>query len=154
MSKIKTETDGLLEQYKLYVQMADNISSRRSQTNAFYITVISALIAIQTLAAENYTMPQQYTSQLTVGILGILLCVTWYFNIQSYSQLNSGKFQIIHEMEEKLPFQCYMKEWELLGRGENGRQYLQLTRIEKIVPLLLILPFIFALWFGISGMLK
>lgn len=148
------ETEILLEQYKLYVQMADNISSRRSQTNAFYITIISALIAIQTLAVENYSFTEQLVSQITVGLLGILLCIVWYMNIQSYSQLNSGKFKVIHEMEERLPYACYKKEWDFIGKGEDSAKYFQLTKVEKFVPALLGLPFIFALVYGLVGLLK
>ncbi|MCK4735084.1 MAG: hypothetical protein KAT65_21710, partial [Methanophagales archaeon] len=36
----------LLEQYKLYVEMADRISTRRAQTNRFYISLLSGLLAL------------------------------------------------------------------------------------------------------------
>ena len=38
--------DHLLEQYKLYVEMADRVSQRRDQSNRFYVTIISALVAL------------------------------------------------------------------------------------------------------------
>ncbi len=38
--------DHLLEQYKLYVEMADRISERRANANSFFFTVITALISI------------------------------------------------------------------------------------------------------------
>ena len=31
--------DHLIEQYKLYVEMADRVSARRAQTNRFYISL-------------------------------------------------------------------------------------------------------------------
>ncbi len=35
-----------LEIYKLYVEMADRISSRRHNTNSFFLTINSAVIAV------------------------------------------------------------------------------------------------------------
>ena len=35
-----------LEIYKLYVQMADNISARRQSANSFFLTVNTAIIGI------------------------------------------------------------------------------------------------------------
>lgn len=34
--------DLLIEQYKLYVEMADRISARRAETNKFYISLLTA----------------------------------------------------------------------------------------------------------------
>ena len=132
----------LLEQYKLFVEMADNVSARRAQTNSFYITVLSALLAVLSLSAESFSSDVQNIAFLAVSILGLVLCYVWNVNIRSYRQLNSGKFKVIHEMEEKLPFACYDREWEILGAGEDNVKYLQLTRVEQIVPYLLGVPFL------------
>jgi hypothetical protein len=42
----------LLEQYKMYVQMADNISARRADSNQFYVKVLSALQAVVTVVTN------------------------------------------------------------------------------------------------------
>ena len=39
----------LLEQYKLYVEMADRISQRREQSNRFYAGLVSAIVALLVL---------------------------------------------------------------------------------------------------------
>ncbi len=75
-----------------------------------------------------------------IAILGILVCAVWWSNVSSFQQLNRAKFQVIHELEQRLPFPCYDKEWELLGQGADRRKYLQLTRIEKALPLVLTIP--------------
>ena len=36
----------LLEEYKVYLEMADRVSSRRLQTNGFFITIFSGLLAV------------------------------------------------------------------------------------------------------------
>lgn len=137
----------LLEQYKLYVEMADNISARRSQANQFYISVLSALLAVVALVAKIYgggSSPHPdlvNVAFLAVAMLGLVLCLIWWLNLLSYRQLNSGKFLVIHEIEAQLPYKCYDREWELLGSGKDWGKYLSLTTIELYVPGLMALPF-------------
>ena len=145
----------LLEQYKLYVEMADRVSSRRAQTNRFYISLLSILLALLSIVAGIGAFSRILNIiLLAVAILGILLCVLWWINIRSYRQLNSAKFQIIHEMEQHLPIAAYDKEWELLGRGKESGKYLQLTRVEQWVPFVLTIPYLLLLIYSVIGMIK
>ncbi len=142
----------LLEQYKLYVEMADRISERRMQTNKFYISLLSGLLALLSILVSMSKFNQTVIF-IIVSLLGIALCILWHINIRSYRQLNSGKFKVIHEMEQYLPFPCYDKEWELLGEGKEKSKYLQLTRVEKYVPLILSIPYIFLFLYTLSYLL-
>ncbi len=140
----------LLEQYKLYVEMTDRISDRRMQTNKFYISLLSGLLALLSILVSVGNFNPSLTFVI-VSLLGIALCVLWHINIQSYRQLNSGKFKVIHEMEQFLPFPCYDKEWEILGKGKS--KYLQLTRVEKYIPLILSIPYIFLFLYTLASLL-
>lgn len=128
----------LLEQYRLYVNLADAISIRRGKTNAFFISVLSALLAAVSLTKSFLTNE----AILLTGILGVILCYVWFINIQSYRQLNGAKFKVIHEMEHNLPFPCYEREWSMLGKGRDKEKYLQLTRVEQNVPIILAFPYV------------
>lgn len=140
------KSSDLIDQYKLYVTMADRISERRGQDNRFYITILSGLFVILSYIVSNklYLNFLNYITVL-IAIFGILLCIIWFFQIRSYKQLNSAKFQIIHEMELHLPFQAYLREWELLGYGKDETKYFPLSHVEKYIPLLMALPFILLL---------
>lgn len=148
--------DHLIEQYKLYVEMADNVSQRRAQSNAFYTTALSVLLVIVTFVVDKEAFSDQFsTILLAFALLGLLLCVVWFFNIRSYRQLNSGKFKVVHEIEQLLPFPCYDREWELLKEGQSRKSYWQLTRVEQYVPILLATPYvlllIYAGWLLVGG---
>jgi hypothetical protein len=127
--------DILLEQYKIYVEMADRVSSRRVEANKFYISILTALFALISLT----TVPNQLQNYLVgiVAIFGIALCFIWIVNIRSYRELNSLKFKVIHELEQFLPFPCYDREWEILKNESGTRSYFRLTRIEQFTPYLL-----------------
>lgn len=124
----------LLEEYKLYVEMVDRVSSRRIQASQFYISLLSALFGVIAILVEKKVLTiSESPLLLVVSLLGILLCFIWHININSYKQLNSLKFQVIAEMEAYLPFPCYAREWQILKKKNN--QYQRLSKVEKYVPL-------------------
>jgi len=108
----------LLQQYKLYVEAADRVSAGRATANTFFLATNTALVTIAIL--------------YTVG--GIFLNYYWKIIINSYRQLNTAKFQVIHKLEQHLPAKLYDHEWELLGSGKDAAKYKQLTKVEQNVP--------------------
>lgn len=127
----------LLEQYKIYLTSAENISNRRQTANAFFVTVNTALVSLVSylsLGASN--SPQLYW---VVSLAGIAISYMWYRLVRSYKDLNSAKFKVIHEIEKSLPISPYDAEWEAVGRGENSKLYLPFTHIEIYVPWVFIL---------------
>ena len=124
----------LLEQYKLYVQMADKISERRQTSNAFFLTINTSLVAMLGVVwspADRLIGPAWY---VIVGVLGLIICFSWYRLLRSYRDLNSGKFRVVHAIEHHLPIRPYDAEWTSVGRGENPKLYLPFTHIETKVP--------------------
>lgn len=147
--------DHLLEQYKLYVEMADNVSSRRTKANVFYISLLSGLLAVLSIVYRwGILNNPPNVVFMAAAILGIILCCIWYVNIQSYKQLNSGKFKVIHAMEQQLPFPCYGREWEILGSGKDGKNYLQLTRVEQYIPAILTIPYLILIIYSLCVMIR
>jgi hypothetical protein len=140
---IMSEKEITLEQYKLYVEMADRVSARRAQTNKFYIALLTALLLIlSTIGEKNLFSSYQTQVFILVSLVGIVLNIIWFFNILSYRQLNRGKFEVIHKMEEKLPCQCYKDEWAVLGEGKNSTVYRQLSKVESYVPVIMGIPYV------------
>lgn len=122
--------EGILEQYKLYVELADKVSERRSNVNTFFLTANTFVL---TIAGFNIFQAIKYS--WLIMILGLILAFTWYFSLQSYKLLNSGKFAVIHEIERLLPLNLYSYEWNILGEGKNKKQYWPISHIEQIVPI-------------------
>ena len=101
-----------IEQYKLYAEMADRISNRRQSANSFFLSVNTAVIAIIGYVQLGQTAGTNQSFYWLVSIAGMALCYTWYRLIRSYKDLNSGKFKVIHSLEQKLPVAPYDAEWE------------------------------------------
>lgn len=122
----------LLEQYKLFVEMADRISARRQSTNSFFLSINTAIIAL--VGYINFGGQSGSSYYWLVSLAGMALCFMWYRLIRSYKDLNSAKFAVIHEMEAELPVSPYDSEWEKVQRGTNKKLYLPFTHIEVYIP--------------------
>ena len=95
----------LLEQYKLCVEMADKISSRRSTANSFFLSVNTLLITAIGILSRLGSSFATFSSLWGVmtSIAGILFCWTWLVTIQRYRDLNDAKFNVINAIERRLP---------------------------------------------------
>jgi hypothetical protein len=124
----------LLDQYKLYVEMADRISSRRQTTNSFFLALNSAIISIggYTAVKEGPAVPLGLI--VLTAVAGVMISALWLRLILSYRDLNSAKFEVIHAIEKLLPVSPYDAEWQAVERGKSGWLYLPFSHIELWVP--------------------
>ena len=122
----------LLEQYKLYVQSAENVSARRVASNRYLLAINAALVALYGLQSAGFG--QNYWA-LLIPAMGIPVCLLWYLIIKSHAALNRIKFEVIHELEQHLPAAMYKYEWYLAEEGQ-GKTYRAVTTIERWVPVL------------------
>jgi len=126
----------LLKQYKLYIEMMDRTSARRSSANTFFLTINSAIIAIMGILTKIAGCPLFINILWIImsSVFGILLCYRWDDLIKSYSDLNTGRFVIIHLLEERLPARLFKSEWSYLKPKEGEPRYTEMTITEKRVP--------------------
>ncbi len=143
-------SDRLLEQYKLYVEMADRVSQRRGAANTFFLTFNTAVVGA--LAGFYEKVPPNVSIALfaAAGVFAI----TWAILLRSYRNLNSAKFKVIGVIEERLPARLYYTaEWKALGEGKDLRKYIPLSVIETAVPLvfLAIYVYLFTITYNVAG---
>lgn len=136
----------ILEQYKLYVEMADKISSRRDTANAFFLTLNSLIFSAGAAIVEKGIIFQNKYLLLVPSLLLILQTFFWWRLINSYKQLNGAKFQIVGELETRLPASPYFKaEWKLMLReGKEYKTYWPLTHLESKIPVAFGIAYIIA----------
>jgi len=123
------------EQYKILVDSAEKVSDKRMSANNYFLTVNTALISLTGLLITSKVLLLNFNVMKLISILGLIICVIWFFIVLSYKQLNSGKFKMIHRIEKKLPLQLYADEWVELGEGKNLTKYIPLSHIELVVPI-------------------
>lgn len=127
----------LLEQYKMYVEMADRISSRRNLANVFFLSLNTTLITVIGIALEKMTLKLSFEITLMLIISFECVCVVWWWLLRSYRNLNSAKYKVIGNLEKQLPSSPYWSaEWHELGEGKSLRKYLPLSFLEQFIPII------------------
>lgn len=120
------------EQYRIYLEMADRISSRRQSANSFFVTINTLLITLAGYAKAATSAETFFYVITSAG--GALICYVWYRLVLSYKNLNSAKFKVVHAMERELPYRLYDAEWDAVGRGQDKKLYHPFTNLEMRVP--------------------
>ncbi len=121
----------LLDQYKLYVEMADRISQRRTAANTYFLSVNSAILAfVGYLTSKTESVDYMWL----LALAGCMLTLFWYSIINSYRNLNTAKWQVVQDIEKRLPISPYDAEWDALQRGKNPKLYRPISHIESWVP--------------------
>lgn len=126
--------DHLLAQYQLYVGSAEKISDRRQNANNHFITINTILISFMGVLRQVKLFESIPSVKLLIAVVGIIICVVFWFLLRSYRQLNTGKFNVIHEIEQKLPASIYDYEWQILGKGKDKKVYFPFSHIEMFIP--------------------
>lgn len=133
-----SEKKDLFNYYKLYLESVERISDRRSEANKFFITINTVLLSLGGIFLKIFEgNSSMLLSFLYILLLfGVMISIIFFFLINSYKQLNSGKFRIIHNLEKKLLLQLYTNEWKELDEGKNFRKYMPFSYIEIYIPII------------------
>jgi len=135
-------TQVILEQYKLYVEMADRVSVRRGLANTFFLTLNTAIFTAIGVAWSVHLAAPPAAVLLPLAIL-LLQCLAWFWVVRSHRQLNSGKWAVVGALERRLPASPWWSaEWKALGEGRNPARYWSLSHVEQLVPLLFAIAYI------------
>src|SRR5438034_3768921 len=78
----------LFDQYKLYVEMADRISSRRQTANSYFLNINTGLLGFAGYVGTRDTSGYLWL----VASAGIALSYLWYRLVPSYRDLNTATF--------------------------------------------------------------
>jgi hypothetical protein len=88
------------------------------------------------------------SAMVVFGFAGGILSFLWRRLIESYKQLNAGKFRIIEALEQALPASVFRAEWVTLGEGKDVSLYRSSTGTEMAVAWLFFALYVFILLAG------
>ncbi len=132
-----------IEQYKAYMQDLAHIGSRHETARAFYLSVLSALLAFIALAGKGgplHSIGTHLFELISVGAIAI--CVLWLANTLSFAAVYRAKLAQLTKMEEKLPHQNFAAEFIEL---KADWRYFRITTVEGFVAFVFITLFMVAL---------
>ena len=138
----KTYDSTLLEQYRLYVEMADRVSARRGLTNSFFLTLNTGIVGV--IAALKHVPDGSQQWWLVIPLVAILgQCYAWFYLVRSYRLINGAKYRVVGALEERLPASPFWRaEWWEMGQGRDRARYWPLSHIEQWIPALFALTYV------------
>lgn len=141
----------LVTLYSAYLTDLGNIGDRQSQTNAWYVTILSGLVAFMGYIVQDSTLRAfDYGATAGAAFIGMVLCVMWLMRAKSYQYLYDAKLTVLRAMEaEGLPFDCFTRE--KAATSLNRRRF---TTLEQWLSGLLAIPFVVALVFSIVRLVR
>ena len=105
---VKAYQAALLDQYKIYVEMADRLSQRRALAHTFFLTINTTIFTL--IAVVWKDRPKGTVWWLVFPLVVVLgQCFAWLYLVRSYRLLNSAKYEVIGALEERLPASPYWR---------------------------------------------
>ena len=153
-----SEKARLLEIYKLQVQLTNDVSNRRTSTNRFYMISLSGVALVFSTVFDITGNGTNTFTDLSLELLaymfatiGLSLSWSWFISTESYLRLVSRKYEVLKELEIKLDYNFFEKEWGYLGKHGNNLTYRELSRIELSPSIIFLAIFLFLLAFSASN---
>lgn len=128
----KEDKNLLFEQYKLFYKSIEKNSDRRNLAFNLFITINIALIW-----AIGYIILNSESNTwiiLLLSGLGIIISIIFWYLLNSYKQLNTWKFKVMHEIEKELPINLFKYEWNILWKWKDKSKYFPFSHIEINLP--------------------
>jgi hypothetical protein len=147
----------VLDLYKTAVDLADRWTSRRAGANTFFLTLNTALAAMVGIVSAARRPPPHGSVPAFDGFglamtaaAGIVLAAVWWALLRYYRRLSKAKWDVINELEERLPVRPFTDEWAKLhpketDSGTVGKrtwlerlqlrvEHREATVVEQVVP--------------------
>ena len=121
------KTEIVLAQWQTCVEMANSVSQRRDTMNNIFVTLNLAIVAAISI---NWDV-----KSLFILVAGVVVSVIWLLFIRNYKLLNTEKFNVINDIEKKLPVKPFNDEWKRLEKNkkyQDGIQILLFRQLEVI----------------------
>lgn len=127
MKTTDDKTEIVLAQWQTCVEMANSVSQRRDTMNNIFVTLNLAIVAAISI---NWDV-----KSLFILVAGIVVSVIWLLFIRNYKLLNTEKFNVINDIEKKIPVKPFNDEWKRLEKNkkyQDGIQILLFRQLEVI----------------------
>lgn len=130
----------LIEQYKIYVEMADRASFRRVSINLFFLITNIAIVGVMALGISR-SSTELSLALLVLPLLGLLaICYCWWRVVRFYRHTVNIKEQVIGALEKRLPSSPIFSAERLTALKKGS--FKPLKRIETYMPFVFFMLYI------------
>ena len=127
--------DHILEIYRLYTRLADNVGQRREGAHRLFASLnVALMLSTAATARFGLEVPSLLPSlQMTLGLclFGMMLSVLYWYVIDSYRRLESDRHRVLDKLEEMLPFELFIGEHDPRALGLRSNVHRKLNEAGK-----------------------
>lgn len=114
-SRLIAPDELLVEQYKMMVSSTEKVTEQRLKTNNLFFTVTSTILSFSMLVGKEFEFNKiGLTLMIALATIALICTFFWKRMINSYGCLNTGKFKVISEIEDKIKTNLFQREWDVL----------------------------------------
>lgn len=141
----------LVDQYKIMVSSTEKVTDQRLKVNNLFFTITSSVLSISVVVGKTLSFSLvAIIGMLLFAVLAFLVTYFWEKLIKSYGKLNTGKFQIIDEIEKKLRTNMFEREWYVLQEvveydSNTETEVSIITSFRKIIVLIFLIELLYLL---------
>lgn len=94
----------IVEQYKAYVTDLASVGVQTATTDAFFLTILSALVGVLAFREKSRPAEDYFTAASIVVFAFILMaCIVWLLTKAQFNNLLGAKFEVLRSMEKTYP---------------------------------------------------
>jgi hypothetical protein len=126
------------DEYKFFVDGAQQLSKRRQSTTGTYLTVNTAILTVLAFLVKDTGLQgwKLVLAILPLFLVGILACAIWQKIIIQYKSLIGWRYEQLMEIEKAVPkcHQMYLKEWECFYKPKKEKKSFGFSHLEAWLP--------------------
>jgi hypothetical protein len=122
------EVSHLVEIHATIVETACASETKRQSVSVTSAGLLSAGVA---LAAANQHFAFEY-----MILPAMIISAIWFVTVRFYQKLAKAKWEVVKEIETRLPFQPFTREWEIYQKANHKFTFGPST-LEQVIPALI-----------------
>lgn len=125
--------NAILDESKLSVEMPIESASDEFSPITCFLTLNTASFTVIGVPWDNLSNASARWLLFPL-LLGLGESAAWFSTPQTYRQFNSARYEVIGELEARLPASPYWgAQWDKLGKGKDWKRYWPPTHVEMYV---------------------
>ena len=130
------DSEVLVKQYAAAVSVLSQTNTRRTATARFYTSLVSGLVGLLAIVYRLDTDSQLWATNL-LGILALLLNLTWFMTIRAMRNLAKIQRNLLKEMELSLPHAFITRQEMLIEQSSRAGNA---GVVEQYLPIVMMIP--------------
>lgn len=139
-----------LMQYRIYIASINKVSDLKHQVNNYFLTINTVLMTAVGISLTRDGFFNPVVWHTIIPIVGILLCLAWWYTTRSYKEVNQMKFRALYCIEEHLPLALYKTEREMIDTKNVPPGPLKSAVVEPVVPWAFIILYILIFFLSVK----